>query len=219
MKIYILGGKGNGLVVACALFRNFPTAELAFLNDVNTIGDTIGKYKTIPVVGATDEIEKRILEDDTFVISAYGGLEKTKKAYQKLHSLSIPEDKWLRFIDSSAVVPREFCHIGYDTFVGPLAQISPNVDISNHVSMFGNSFIGHDTTIGEYCRITSNAVVGSSVTIEKCVHIGLNCTIREGVTVGEYSIIGAGSVVVKDVPAGSVIVGNPARVLKMMEFD
>jgi len=49
--------------------------------------------------------------------------------------------------------------------------------------------------------------------------IGMNCTILKGVTVGEGAIVGAGSVVTKDVPAWSVVAGNPARFLKEIPLN
>ena len=52
------------------------------------------------------------------------------------------------------------------------------------------------------------------VTIEDNVWIGENVTICPGVTIGENSVIGAGSVVVKDIPANVIAVGNPCRVLR-----
>ena len=52
------------------------------------------------------------------------------------------------------------------------------------------------------------------VTVEDNVWIGENVTICPGVTIGENSVIGAGSVVVKDIPANVIAVGNPCRVLR-----
>lgn len=55
------------------------------------------------------------------------------------------------------------------------------------------------------------------VLIEDGVWIGGGSTILPGVTIGKNSVIGAGSVVVKDIPANSIAVGNPCRVIKNIE--
>jgi UDP-2-acetamido-3-amino-2,3-dideoxy-glucuronate N-acetyltransferase len=52
--------------------------------------------------------------------------------------------------------------------------------------------------------------------VKKGASIGSSATVLCGVTVGEYAIVGAGSVVTKDVPPHSIVVGNPAKVLKML---
>lgn len=55
------------------------------------------------------------------------------------------------------------------------------------------------------------------VTIRDDVFIGMNSLILKGVTIGQGSVVGAGSVVVKDVPAGVVVAGNPARVVRELQ--
>ena len=55
------------------------------------------------------------------------------------------------------------------------------------------------------------------VTIENNVWIGANVTICPGVTIGENSVIGAGSVVIRDIPANSIAVGNPCRVVRSID--
>ena len=55
--------------------------------------------------------------------------------------------------------------------------------------------------------------------IGKNVWIGSDCTILPGVTIGDGAIIGAGSVVTKSIPANTIAVGNPARVIKEIEVN
>jgi acetyltransferase-like isoleucine patch superfamily enzyme len=58
-----------------------------------------------------------------------------------------------------------------------------------------------------------------SVRIERGVHIGLGVMIMAGVTVGEHAYLGAGSVVTRDVPPRTVVVGNPARAVRRYNRD
>ena len=53
--------------------------------------------------------------------------------------------------------------------------------------------------------------------MKKGASIGSGCTILSNVTIGENAIVGAGSVVTKDVPANSIVAGNPARVFRYIE--
>lgn len=212
-KIIILGGYGNGLVKAASIDR-CQDIMLAFVNDIEDVGTEIGKYKKIPVIAKTYELPELMKDDNVYVMTALGTIKNPKKMLQMIESYDVPEDKWYKFVDSTAVVPFEYCEIESDTFIGPLAQISPNVKISKHTTLFGNAFVGHDTTVGEFCNLANNCAIGSFVQIGKGTHIGTNCSIKERVTIGEYSIIGAGAVVVNDVPDNAIVVGNPARVIK-----
>ena len=69
----------------------------------------------------------------------------------------------------------------------------------------GDNFILHK----DWSNVNS-----APITICDDAWIGMNCIILKGVTIGEGAIVGAGSVVTKDVPAWTVVAGNPARVVK-----
>ena len=62
-------------------------------------------------------------------------------------------------------------------------------------------------------------IVSKSIQIKNKAWIGMNSIILKGVTVGEGAIVGAGSVVTKDVPAWSIVAGNPARVIRELGED
>lgn len=128
------------------------------------------------------------------------------------------------------------CRIGDDTKIGPFVEIQKNVTIgrnckvSSHsficegVSIEDNVFIGHGVMFinDRFPRATSPSgqlqteadweVVPTRIC--KGASIGSNATILCGLTIGEDAIIGAGSVVLDDIPAGVIAVGNPARIIK-----
>jgi acetyltransferase-like isoleucine patch superfamily enzyme len=62
-------------------------------------------------------------------------------------------------------------------------------------------------------------IPNSPVTIKDTVWIGVNSIILKGVTIGEGAVVGAGSVVTKDVPAWTIVAGNPARVIREIPED
>ncbi len=131
------------------------------------------------------------------------------------------------------------CEIGDGTKIGTFveiqkgATIGKNCKISSHtficegVHIEDHCFIGHNVTFinDKYPRATTGD--GSLQTeadwtceptfVKQGASIGSSVTILCGLTIGENAIVGAGSVVTKDVPANSVVAGNPARVLRKLE--
>ena len=85
--------------------------------------------------------------------------------------------------------------------------------------VFKHAHIGHDAVIGEDVEISTGAVVGGHCQIGDGVKIGLNATIKPFVKIGAGARIGMGAVVVKDIPAGRVYAGNPARDLHPPNTD
>jgi acetyltransferase-like isoleucine patch superfamily enzyme len=74
--------------------------------------------------------------------------------------------------------------------------------------------IGHDAIVGDYVEIASGTVVAAHCVIGEGARLGIRTTMRPGIRIGEGARTGVGAVVVRDIPAGEVWVGNPARPLK-----
>lgn len=128
------------------------------------------------------------------------------------------------------------CEIGDDVKIGTFVEIQKGARIGNRckisshtficegVTLEDEVFIGHNVTFINdlYPRATNGDGALQTEADWKCVgtlvkrgaSIGSGATLLCGVTIGERAVIGAGSVVTRDVPAGAVVAGNPARVLR-----
>lgn len=91
--------------------------------------------------------------------------------------------------------------------------IGPRVRIEDYCALMLGAQIGHDCLIGKNCFIGPKANICGVVHIEKESFIGAGAVILPRLSIGESSKIGAGAVVMSNVPAGSIVVGNPARVI------
>ncbi len=109
-------------------------------------------------------------------------------------------------------------YIGNDVYIGEYSVITSNKEViieDNVMIAPHNNIVDFDHKFNDLGTITSQvSFVAEKITIKKGAWVASNCCILKGVTIDEKSIIGAGSVVTKDVPAGSVAAGNPARVIK-----
>ena len=83
--------------------------------------------------------------------------------------------------------------------------------VNEHARIGRDCTLRHCTTIGS--KVQSNRQEGPSPVLGHRVDVGSNVVILGGITVGDDVVIGAGSVVLRDVPSGAVVAGNPAHVL------
>ena len=105
-----------------------------------------------------------------------------------------------------------------DVVIGNNVTIKPGVQIWDGISLEDNVFIGPNVTFTNDLKPRSKQYPELFLrTIVKAgASIGANATILPGITIGENAMIGAGSVVLKDVPANTIWVGNPARQIKKL---
>ena len=129
------------------------------------------------------------------------------------------------------VVIREENKIGNNFKIWNNSVIDYGCKIGNNVKIHCNCYIAQFTTIEDDvfmapgvtfandlhpgCDYSKKCMRGPH--IERGVKIGINVTVLPFVRIGKNSLVGAGSVVTKDIPAGSVVYGNPGRVVKAVK--
>lgn len=131
------------------------------------------------------------------------------------------------------------CEIGDNCKIGAFVEIRKQVKIGKNVKIQAFAFIPEGVTIedgafvGPHVCFTDDKYPRSinpdgslkkesdwkitETLVKKGASIGANATIICGITIGENAIVGAGAVVTKNVPANTIVVGNPARILKKLK--
>jgi len=117
-----------------------------------------------------------------------------------------------------------FVEIQKGAKIGKSCKISSHTFICEGVMIEDNVFIGHSVTftndlypraVGEHGKLQTEDDWNCIRTlVKKGASIGSGTTLLCGITVGKNAIVGAGSVVTKDVPAETIVAGNPARILR-----
>jgi acetyltransferase-like isoleucine patch superfamily enzyme len=133
------------------------------------------------------------------------------------------------------------CEIGDETKIGAFVEIQKNASVGRRCKISSHTFICEGVTIEDhvfvghgvmfindsYPRATTadgSLQTESDWKVERTLvktgaSIGSGATVLANVTIGERAIIGAGAVVTRDIPADSIVAGNPARVLRSLATD
>jgi acetyltransferase-like isoleucine patch superfamily enzyme len=111
------------------------------------------------------------------------------------------------------------CILSKDVYVDNAVRIGDRCKIQNSVSVYNGVSIGDDVFVGPNVAFTNDRVPRAFNTdwritetrVETGASLGANSTIVCGITIGEYAMVAAGSVVTKDVPPYTLVMGNPAK--------
>jgi acetyltransferase-like isoleucine patch superfamily enzyme len=148
------------------------------------------------------------------VLSVARNCKARFEAFKKLSHLDArivtlvsPNSRNFGFIEDSGVLVLANSNIGYGAHVG-LGTV-----------IHRDALIGHDAKIGKFCFIGAGCRVLGGAVVDDFAYLGTNSVILPKKRVGFQSSVGALSVPYQDTPPGSIMVGNPARVLSSVKAD
>jgi sugar O-acyltransferase (sialic acid O-acetyltransferase NeuD family) len=110
----------------------------------------------------------------------------------------------------TAIVSR-FAQIGEGAQLLAGCIVQANARVGRGAIVNTAAVIEHDVELGEFAHVAPRALLCGTVVVGACSHVGAGAVVRQHVRLGERTMVGAGAVVVADFPAGSRLVGIPAR--------
>ena len=218
-KLIILGASGNALDVmdvvdALNAAGGGTLWEIAgILDDRRTAAGEGGMFGGVPIIGKISDAAMLAGEPENYVfLCAIGSDRSFRRRAELIETAGIPAERFATLVHPQAgVSPRAKLGRGVCVHFG--ASVAGNVQVGDHVTLGPRTVVGHDSQIGAQTLTAAGAVISGGVQIGRGCYLGSSCCIRQQRSVGDGALVGMGAVVVRDVPAGMTVVGNPARVL------
>lgn len=209
--VYGASGCGRSLMPVAAeqLAHLGEDSQLVFIDDSLGVMSCVNGYDVMSY-----EQFKRLDSTDKAVLIAISDGDIRKQIADQLISDGIA----LWSVQGATTVIMDGVDIGIGAALSPFVTIGSNVTIGKcfHANLY--SYVEHDCVIGDYVTFAPRVSCNGNIHIHDHAYIGAGAVIKQGtpdapLIIGQNAIVGMGAVVTKNVAAGTVVVGNPAKVL------
>jgi len=209
-KVILLGGGGHAKCVIGAMRLGGKYAPHCVLDLKERVGERVLGVK---INGSDADLPSYYRQGIKLCFVALGSTgDPTRRI--ALWKLALKAGFDFPSIIHPSVVVSPHASMGRGVYIGPGAIVNAGAVIGEGSIINSGAIVEHDCRIGAFAHIAPGGVLSGGVIVGDRAHLGTGCSVTHGVSIGADSIIGVGSAVVKDIPARSVCVGNPARKIK-----
>ncbi|TXK49866.1 acetyltransferase [Pontibacter qinzhouensis] len=208
----IIGASGHAKELLSILPEEQLIDQLYFFDEITpNLPDKL--YDVFPILRNTDQVKEIFTHNTDFAV----GIGRPQQRYQVSQKFKNLGGTLTSVIAATASIGQ------YDVTLEPGINIMSHVIITNSVILGEGALINartslhHDVSVGQYAEISPGCNITGGVTIGNFATIGAGATILPKIKIGDGAIVGAGAVVTKDVAANTVVIGTPARVIKVLE--
>jgi sugar O-acyltransferase (sialic acid O-acetyltransferase NeuD family) len=205
------GGNSRGALDAALAANRAGMARwevVGFLDDCASTGPA--QVHGFPVLGP---IAQAARFPHAWFVNGIGSVESFRARPKIVTRAGVPRERFATVVHPRASVSA-LARVGVGCILLANSTICLETVLGDHVIVLENSVVNHNATVGDHTLIASSCAVSGYVTVERGSYIGSGSVIRQQVRIGKGAVVGMGAVVLHDVPAGAVMVGNPARALR-----
>lgn len=163
-----------------------------------------------PILGGDKLLPQLHKQGVTVALLGIGGVGKHRLRKTLFDKAKKAGFSFASIIATSSIVSPDAA-LGEGVQIFPGAIVNPWAVLGDNVLINTGAIVEHDCVVGDHVHVATGARLASAVKIGAEAHIGVGASVRQLTRIGAGAVIGAGAAVIKDVPAGAVAVGVPAR--------
>jgi sugar O-acyltransferase (sialic acid O-acetyltransferase NeuD family) len=206
--IVLIGGGGHARVLIDALRASGDSRTIGVIDaDPARAGTAVFD---VPVLGGDALLPELAAAGTRLFVVGLGGTRDNGPRARLFESAAALGMQPVTIVHPAATVST-YASVGAGAQILAGAVVNAGARLGRNVIVNTAAVVEHDCTIGDHAHVSTGAKLASTVSVGAGAHVGVGATVRQSISIGDRAVVGAGAVVVKDVPAGAVVAGVPAK--------